>query len=67
MVVAGMGEIRPLGDNDSADGRNRNRRVAVVILGAPPEATDARPGGMAAEPASAAPVLKAAVTEEITG
>ena len=39
MVVAGMGENQPLADNASADGRNRNRRVALVILGAPPAAT----------------------------
>ena len=32
----GMGENQPLADNASADGRNRNRRVALVILGAPP-------------------------------
>jgi len=47
MVVAGMGENQPLADNGSADGRNRNRRVALVILGAPPAATDPRPGGIA--------------------
>ena len=50
MVVAGMGENRPLDDNDTATGRNRNRRVALVILGAPPEATDPLPGGMSAGP-----------------
>ncbi|MDP2324397.1 MAG: OmpA family protein, partial [Gammaproteobacteria bacterium] len=67
MVVAGMGEIRPLADNDTVDGRNHNRRVALVILGAPPDATDARPGGMAPEPAIAAPALKTADTGEVTG
>lgn len=50
MVVAGMGENQPLGTNTTADGRNRNRRVALVILGAPPAATDARPGGLVAAP-----------------
>ncbi|MEQ1803634.1 MAG: flagellar motor protein MotD [Gammaproteobacteria bacterium] len=57
MVVAGMGENQPLADNTTPDGRNRNRRVALVILGAPPAPTDPRPGGLApgaaAEPAPA--------------
>lgn len=47
MVVAGMGENQPLADNATPDGRNRNRRVALVILGAPPAATDPMPGGIA--------------------
>lgn len=34
MSVAGYGEFRPAASNDSDDGRNRNRRV-VVIIGAP--------------------------------
>ena len=72
MVVAGMGENQPLADNESADGRNRNRRVALVILGAPPAATDPRPGGIAAAPeiqapALSAPAADAAPTTEVTG
>jgi chemotaxis protein MotB len=56
MVVAGMGENQPLADNASAEGRNRNRRVALVILGAPPAATDPRPSGIApVAPESMAP------------
>jgi len=51
MVVAGMGENQPVADNSTTEGRNRNRRVALVILGTPPAATDPMPGGIAAGPA----------------
>ena len=51
MVVAGMGENRPLTDNNTAEGRNRNRRVTIVILGKPPATDDPMPGGIA-EPAA---------------
>lgn len=62
MVVAGMGENQPVADNTSVEGRNRNRRVALVILGAPPAATDPKPGGIA--PVVAAPVVAAPVADE---
>ena len=32
MTVIGLGEYRPAADNVSAEGRNRNRRVVVVVL-----------------------------------
>lgn len=32
MIVAGLGAYRPLADNSSAEGRNRNRRVTIVVL-----------------------------------
>jgi len=72
MVVAGMGENQPLADNASPEGRNRNRRIALVILGAPPAATDPRPAGIAAAPevqvpAIAAPAANATLTAEVTG
>jgi chemotaxis protein MotB len=33
MAIMGLGEFRPDADNASIDGRNRNRRVKVVVLG----------------------------------
>lgn len=32
MSVAGFGQYRPIADNASAEGRNRNRRVVVVVM-----------------------------------
>jgi chemotaxis protein MotB len=77
MVVAGMGENQPLADNTTPEGRNRNRRVALVILGAPPAPTDPMPGGIAPVapvatpelqvPAIAAPSAEATLATEVTG
>lgn len=78
MVVAGMGENQPLADNATPDGRNRNRRVALVILGMPPAPTDPMPGGIAPvaapaaapepqAPAVAAPAPAAPPATEVTG
>jgi len=32
MIVVGYGETRPLFDNRTADGKQRNRRVDIVVL-----------------------------------
>jgi chemotaxis protein MotB len=32
MQVLGLGEFRPVADNDSVDGRNSNRRVVIVVM-----------------------------------
>ena len=34
LVAIGLGEYRPVADNDRAEGRNANRRVLIVVLGA---------------------------------
>ena len=36
MQVLGLGEFRPAAPNDTADGRNTNRRVVIVVLESPP-------------------------------
>ncbi|WP_295680865.1 flagellar motor protein MotD [uncultured Nevskia sp.] len=53
MSVAGFGEYRPLASNDSADGRNRNRRVLIVIPRTePPTVTAAFDDGDASDPST---------------
>jgi chemotaxis protein MotB len=69
LVVAGMGDQRPLEENATVAGRNRNRRVTLVILGEPdssPAAGPAAPQSPPADPAlsplpaSTSPVATAA-------
>ncbi|WP_293395742.1 flagellar motor protein MotD [Nevskia sp.] len=53
MSVAGFGEYRPLAANDTADGRNRNRRVLIVIPRTePPTITAAFDDGDASDPST---------------
>jgi chemotaxis protein MotB len=71
LAVVGYGEQRPVQGNDTAQGRNANRRVVIVILstqlqrkeGDLPEATAASAGvggdGNAVTPAAAAPIPNA--------
>jgi chemotaxis protein MotB len=59
LAVLGLGEFRPAAPNTSAEGRNANRRVLLVILGSdqPPEGGYANERGAApaAEPSPATP------------
>lgn len=57
LVVAGLGEHTPVGDNGNPEGRNRNRRVVMVILGGEAPAGD--PSAAAAIPDAATPAAAA--------
>jgi len=52
LAVVGYGEQRPVQSNDTAEGRNANRRVVVVILSVESPPAEAAP---AAEPPTSAP------------
>ncbi|NGY06894.1 flagellar motor protein MotD [Solimonas terrae] len=79
MSVAGFGEYRPVADNADADGRNRNRRVVVVVMAnegdqvmastdpavAPPQADGG--GSLAAPAESAAPAAPVAAVASLAG
>jgi chemotaxis protein MotB len=52
LAVVGYGEQRPSQSNATAEGRNANRRVVIVILSVEPQANDA-PGAPGAVPPSA--------------
>jgi chemotaxis protein MotB len=57
MSVAGFGEYRPVAPNDSADGRNHNRRVVIVVLADP---ANQLPAALAPDTASASDSASAA-------
>lgn len=54
LAAVGCGEYRPLADNATAEGRARNRRIAVVVL--PEEISDlTKPSGKPSVPSPAVP------------
>lgn len=50
MTVVGLGEHHPVADNASAEGRNRNRRVVVVVLGQVDATAQTQPDGSVVVP-----------------
>jgi chemotaxis protein MotB len=56
MSVAGLADQQPIADNATEDGRNRNRRVTLIILdtatGDAADPADAKPAAAAAAPAA---------------
>lgn len=69
LAVIGLGEYRPAHDNATAEGRNANRRVVLVILSgnAPPEGEYAEDRGKTEEPAAAPAPTPVAETVQVTG
>ncbi|QOC21183.1 flagellar motor protein MotD [Wenzhouxiangella sp. AB-CW3] len=60
LAALGLGEYRPVADNETVEGRNRNRRVVVIIL-----ASDAVPEEFAGRGTEAEAESEAADHEEV--
>ncbi len=63
LSVAGQGEYQPVADNATADGRNHNRRVTLVILDTVAADAPAAATADASIPAPAATAVTASVAE----
>jgi hypothetical protein len=55
LEIVGFGEFRPRQPNDSSDGRNANRRVAVLVLEAVPPGDPVAAKSTAENPGATAP------------
>jgi chemotaxis protein MotB len=52
LTAAGYGENRPVGPNDTEEGRMRNRRVTIMILSSLPDASAGISSGNSSESSS---------------
>jgi chemotaxis protein MotB len=66
MSVEGFGEFRPSADNATAEGRNHNRRVVLVVLAQPGQPIPVGDAPPAAGPAAAAPAQPAPADSVVT-
>ena len=64
MSVAGFGEFRPAADNATQEGRNRNRRVVIVVLARADEPLPPMPAAENPDKAKETPVADAAPATE---
>jgi chemotaxis protein MotB len=67
--AVGYGEFRPVADNATAEGRARNRRIAIVILSEELAGVDAAPAAVPKSPAprGSPPVITNALTDPSAG
>jgi chemotaxis protein MotB len=66
MSVEGFGEYRPATGNDTPEGRNRNRRVVLVVLADPGQPMPVSPSGAPSAPATADPAASASAASDAT-
>ncbi len=70
LAMVGYGEHRPRADNLTEEGRNRNRRVVLIVLAAPGAAGDADPGaeeGVAVKSGAQVPIADVAASQPVPG
>lgn len=64
MTVVGLGEHHPVADNATVEGRNRNRRVVIVVLG---DSADTLPATMDTSDAGATVIVAPGTLASISG